>query len=170
MRKLVLQSLCCFYVALSPLEAKAESAPAGKQVLFVCTGNYYRSRFAEALFNQKARQAHSGWVAVSRGLRLDSSQQGISPLARQQLEKRGVSREFWEGAPKPLTRKDLERSDYVVLMDETEHRPMLEKQFPSCNGRKIHYWHIGETGAMSASQACQLMAGDIGELLKTLAR
>jgi len=76
------------------------------------------------------------------------SQQGISSLAQRELIQRGVPEELWKGTPKALTRQDLEKSDYIVLMDEAEHRPMLDKQFPVRNDRKIHYWHIDETGTM----------------------
>ena len=38
------------------------------RVLFVCTGNYYRSRFAEAVFNHLAAARGLPWRAVSRGL------------------------------------------------------------------------------------------------------
>src|SRR5207249_1727138 len=37
-------------------------------ILFVCTGNFYRSRFAEAVFNHYAKQRQSPWRAFSRGL------------------------------------------------------------------------------------------------------
>jgi protein-tyrosine phosphatase len=42
-----------------------------KSVLFLCTGNYYPSRFAEELFNDGA--AHSGpdWQAQSRALAIE---------------------------------------------------------------------------------------------------
>jgi len=47
-------------------------------VLFLCTGNYYRSRFAEILFNAVAAKEGLGWRADSRngsrpGLRGSSS-------------------------------------------------------------------------------------------------
>jgi hypothetical protein len=41
------------------------------RILFLCTGNYYRSRFAEILFNWHARQRGLRWTADSRGLALD---------------------------------------------------------------------------------------------------
>ena len=37
-------------------------------LLFICTGNYYRSRFAEAVFNHHAKQRGLPWRAFSRGL------------------------------------------------------------------------------------------------------
>ena len=39
-----------------------------KQVLFLCTGNYYRSRFAEIFFNHLASQTSLPWHADSSGL------------------------------------------------------------------------------------------------------
>jgi protein-tyrosine-phosphatase len=42
-----------------------------RAVLFLCTGNYYRSRFAEGLFNHLASQLRLGWRADSCGLALD---------------------------------------------------------------------------------------------------
>ena len=40
-----------------------------KTVVFVCTGNYYRSRFSEYLFNALAKKSGLQWRATSRGLR-----------------------------------------------------------------------------------------------------
>lgn len=169
--RFIWQWLLCAGVILSLNASGQESRPAPKrQVLFVCTGNYYRSRFAEALFNEKAGEAHLDWRAVSRGLKLVASQRGISSLARRELMKRGVPKELCAGDPKGLTKEDLEKSDYIVLMDEAEHRPMMEKEFPRSDDRKIHYWHIGETGKMSAAKACQAMARDVEELLRMLGR
>jgi protein-tyrosine phosphatase len=42
-----------------------------KTVLFLCTGNYYRSRFAEVLFNSVADRMGLPWRASSRGLALE---------------------------------------------------------------------------------------------------
>ena len=78
--------------------------------------------------------------------------------------------ELCQGAPKALTKEDLEQSDYILLMDEAEHRSMLEKQFPARDDRKVHYWHIGESGKMNSAKACQAMSSPIEELLQTLAR
>ena len=168
-RKFILEALLCACVAFSINAGVPEAKrPPQKQILFVCTGNHYRSRFAEALFNQKAGQAELDWRAVSRGLRLVPSQQGISPVAQRDLTLRGVPLASCQGAPKALTQKDLEQSDYIVLMDEAEHRLLLEKQFPARDDRKVHYWHIGESGKMKPAKAFQAMSDLIEELLRTL--
>ncbi len=38
------------------------------RVLFLCTGNYYRSRYAEEIFNHQAGLEGLGWHAFSRGV------------------------------------------------------------------------------------------------------
>jgi protein-tyrosine phosphatase len=43
-----------------------------KTILFLCSGNYYRSRFAEEQFNHHAELAGLDWVAQSRGLALET--------------------------------------------------------------------------------------------------
>ncbi|MGA2639102.1 hypothetical protein [Methylocella sp.] len=65
-----------------------------KVVLFLCTGNYYRSRFAEEFFNFVAPDECPGWTAVSRGIAVDLGVNNIGPIARstaQALEKRGIT-------------------------------------------------------------------------------
>ena len=170
-RQFILHGLVCGCVVFSINAGVPEvNLSPKKQVLFVCTGNHYRSRFAAALFNQKVRDAHLPWRAISRGLNLMPSQLGISSLARRELIKRGVSAELCKGEPKALTEEDLENSDCIVLMNESEHRPMLEKQFPMYDDHKIHYWHIGDTGKVNPLKACQEMTQDVEELVRTLGR
>src|SRR4051812_49853681 len=52
-----------------------------KTVLFLCTGNYYRSRFAEALFNSVAVRMGLPWRASSRGLALERGAGNVGAMA-----------------------------------------------------------------------------------------
>ena len=52
-----------------------------RTVLFLCTGNYYRSRFAEVLFNSVACKMRLQWRASSRGLALERGINNVGPLA-----------------------------------------------------------------------------------------
>src|SRR5437764_4729434 len=49
--------------------------------LFLCTGNYYRSRFAEVLFNSVAGKFGLSWRASSRGLALERGINNVGPMA-----------------------------------------------------------------------------------------
>jgi hypothetical protein len=59
---------------------KEGRAMAHKSVLFLCTGNYYRSRFAEMLFNSLAAQVGLQWRASSRGLALERGVNNIGSM------------------------------------------------------------------------------------------
>ena len=53
-----------------------------KVVLFLCTGNYYRSRYAEEMFNLIAPAECPGWTAVSRGIAVDLGANNVAPNHR----------------------------------------------------------------------------------------
>ena len=50
---------------------EAMAQPESRTVLFLCTGNYFRSRFAEILFNSLSTQRGLDWTASSRGLAIE---------------------------------------------------------------------------------------------------
>ena len=62
-----------------------------KLIIFICTGNYYRSRLSEELFNYYVQQTDLPWEATSRGLVDSSGLNGISPFAFEFLDRRGLS-------------------------------------------------------------------------------
>jgi protein-tyrosine phosphatase len=86
------------------------------RVLFLCSANYYRSRFAEHLFNWLASKADLPWRADSRGL---SSGHGanIGPISRYAVDGLtlwGVPINGEHRHPMLLTLTDLTASDLVV--------------------------------------------------------
>src|SRR5208283_756094 len=65
-----------------------------KVVLFLCTGNYYRSRYAEEIFNLSAPAECPGWIAVSRGIAVDLGVNNVGPIAQptvKALQNRGLN-------------------------------------------------------------------------------
>jgi len=50
-------------------------------VLFLCTGNSYRKRFAEILFNSVAGKMGLSWQASSGGLALERCVNNVGPMA-----------------------------------------------------------------------------------------
>ena len=60
-----------------------------RTVLFLCTGNYYRSRFAEVLFNSVASKMGLSWRAASRGLALERGFNNVGPMAVEAIKDAG---------------------------------------------------------------------------------
>src|SRR5262249_53482024 len=94
-------------------ERPKEQSPAGGKpraaVLFICTGNYFRSRYAEHLFNFRAAERALGVRAVSRGLRTDAirAEDGaLSPYTAARLALRGIPSQP-SRLPLPLRAEDL---------------------------------------------------------------
>ena len=63
-----------------------------RRLLFVCSGNYYRSRFAEAVFNFHAARLDEPVRAFPRGLaiHLVAGAGDLSPHTREALNVRGI--------------------------------------------------------------------------------
>src|ERR1700682_3118023 len=105
-------------------------APRKQQsVLFLCTGNYYRSRFAESLFNSVAGKMGLPWRASSRGLAPERGFHHAGPVALsaiRALEARGL-RAIADFARLPiqLPADDLETAAWIVALKEAEHLPLL---------------------------------------------
>jgi predicted translation initiation factor SUI1 len=118
-----------------------------KMVLFLCTGNYYRSRFAEALFNSVAGRMGLPWRASSRGLALERGVNNVGPMAVEAvktLEALGVrAAEAVTRLPAQVTTDDLERADRVVALKHAEHLPLLQERFPAW-AEKVEFWHVDD--------------------------
>ena len=96
-----------------------------KRVLFLCTGNYYRSRFAEELFNHEAERAGLDWIAKSRGLALERGANNVGPIAPvvlHALKELTISARGADRFPQQCTVDDLAGADFVVAVKETEIR------------------------------------------------
>src|SRR4051794_18003497 len=94
-------------------------------VLFLCTGNYYRSRFAEVLFNSVAGKMGLRWRASPRGLALERGVNNVGPRAVEAvtaLEALGVrAADAVTRLPAQVTTDDLEGADRIVALKQAEH-------------------------------------------------
>jgi predicted translation initiation factor SUI1 len=118
-----------------------------KTVLFLCTGNYHRSRFAEILFNSVARRMGLPWKASSRGLALERSVNIVGPMAASAikgLEVLGIrAAEDVARRPLPATAEDLDRADRIVALKQAEHLPLLQERFPAW-AEEVEYWQVDD--------------------------
>jgi protein-tyrosine phosphatase len=118
--------------------------PRVPRILFLCSGNYYRSRYAEIVFNSLARAAGIEWTATSAGLRPENFSVNPGPISRNVLaaaRDRGYAVPDPARAPRGVTEHDLEAASLVIAMKESEHRPILEARFAGF-AQQVTYWSI----------------------------
>jgi protein-tyrosine phosphatase len=116
-----------------------------KTVLFLCTGNYYRSRYAENLFNAVAWKMSLLWKASSRGLALERGVNNVGPMAVsavQALEGRGLRAVAeWSRWPVQARLEDFEVANWIVALKEAEHLPLLQERFPAW-AENVEFWQV----------------------------
>ena len=142
-----------------------------KTVLFLCTGNYYRSRFAEELFNHLAEAAGLDWMARSRALAIErgvGNVGAVSPLALGALQARGVVARGRDRLPAPCTPADLAAADLIVALSEAEHRGLMQERFPAWASRAA-YWQVEDIGLVPADVALGLIERQIEAMLAAVA-
>jgi protein-tyrosine phosphatase len=138
-----------------------------KQVLFLCTGNYYRSRFAECLFNLLAGKMGLPWTASSRGLALERGMNNVGAMevtAIKALEAHGLrgSADFAR-FPMQVSVDDLESADLIIALKKAEHMPLLQERFPTWID-KVEYWQVDDAPVALAVIEREIM--DLTERLR----
>jgi protein-tyrosine phosphatase len=141
-----------------------------RRVLFLCTGNYYRSRFAEIFFNHHAEKLGLPWRAASRGLALERGVKNVGPLSADtvaRLRELGIPHEGYLHDPRPVGTEDLTGADLVVAVKEAEHRPLLCERFPAwveC----VEYWHVHDVDGATPADALLCLERALVALLTRL--
>ena len=140
----------------------------GGTALFLCTGNYYRSRFAEHYFNALCRQRGLAWQASSRGLQPSQENLGaISRYASDRLRAQGIELGAELRMPMDLQRSDLIEADITVAVNEVEHRPMMQARFPDwADG--IRYWRVHDLDVTDAETALAAIEEAVRSLIEEL--
>lgn len=141
------------------------------QVLFLCTGNYYRSRFAELLFNHLAPIHNLPWRAFSRGIAIELGVDNHGPIAASTLAAlagRGVVLEEKHRFPMPLAEADLHSATHIVALKRDEHLPMLAKKYPGWVER-VEFWHVHDIDQTHPKDALPQIEREVVGLLERLA-
>lgn len=144
-----------------------------KTVLFLCSGNYYRSRFAEGFFNHLAPTLAPQWRARSAGLRIDHTRTRnigpLSPFTLQAFLARSIDCPDPLPFPVQVTEADLSRATVIVALKEAEHRAMMRNAFPEWENR-VTYWHVHDLDFAPPTQALQEVETLVHGLLADLKR
>lgn len=142
-----------------------------KRLLFLCTGNYYRSRYAEHVFNALAPAAGLTWLADSRGLNLAAGAGNIGPLspfALQRLQRRGLPPAAPLRFPQQAQAQDFSAADLVIALKRTEHEPMVAERFAAWAPR-VEYWQVHDIDVALPDVALAELDAQLDALLRRLA-
>jgi protein-tyrosine phosphatase len=137
-------------------------------MLFICTGNVYRSRFAQAIFNHYAEQREIPWTAFSRGLAVHLAGEDLSPFTAGALASRRIELRH-TGIRTQLSEADLSIASHRIALHRSEHFPMMTMQFPAWTER-IEYWEVPDIPFRSASDALPEIECRVIELLDRLSK
>jgi protein-tyrosine phosphatase len=141
-----------------------------RRLLFLCTGNYYRSRFAEEYWNARAERESLAWRADSRALSDPPSLNNLGPMsagALAELARLGVVARGALRRPQAVGEDELARYARVIALDRDEHRPILLRSFPA-HAERVEYWDIGDVWKEEPRLAMERLVRNLERLLVEL--
>ena len=141
-----------------------------RKVLFLCTGNYYRSRFAEILFNALAAGVGLEWTAFSRALAIEGGGGNVGPISpHTRAACRARSIPIPEPVPYPagVTAGDFASADKVIALKEAEHRALMIRKFPE-RVDEVEFWHVHDLDAARPEDACAQIESHVRGLIDQL--
>jgi protein-tyrosine phosphatase len=140
-------------------------------LLFLCTGNYYRSRFCEAWFNHLAQQRGLRWQADSCGLAPDVTVFGnlgpLSPYTQQALRQLGVRLPASLRHPRPAQPADFAQAQHIIALSRDEHAPMVAQHF-SAYAAAVEYWQVSDLPLTTPAPAVAAMQEAVKALVDRL--
>ncbi|MEN7547954.1 hypothetical protein AAG747_08540 [Rapidithrix thailandica] len=125
-------------------------------ILFICTGNFYRSRFAEYYFNFLTTQMGGTQKAFSRGLEVfmarNRKKGALSQEVLAYLKQLEIPLETNQRYPRQLLMADLQKASKVIALDETEHRKMFQRYYPQYVSG-VEFWKVHDVDRTTPEEA-----------------
>ncbi len=137
------------------------------RILFLCSGNYYRSRFSEAFFNFHAEKRGLKARSFSRGLAthlVADFPDLLSPHTVEALAARRIPETNTGPRPVQVANTDLATASRIIALKEAEHRAMLTELHPGWEDR-VEYWHVHDIDFAHPSAALPEIETLVGALL-----
>jgi protein-tyrosine phosphatase len=141
-----------------------------KRVLFLCTGNYYRSRYAEEIFNHRVGLEGLDWSAFSRAVAEQLSPENVGPISRYALEAlqaKGIAPGGSTRQPVLCTVDDFAQAELVVALKDAEHRPMVERRFAGV-AHRVQYWDVDDIEYLDPATALAMIDEQVRLLIPSL--
>ncbi|MDD4872434.1 MAG: low molecular weight phosphatase family protein [Kiritimatiellae bacterium] len=144
------------------------------KVLFLCTGNFYRSRLAEELLRFYSEDQGIDLVSDSAALGDIPNPINIGPISQEALRYLGQLGKkpeyFLQRYPKKCTVADIISADIIIGLNEREHKRWFEEQFPDFTLKCVQYWHVPDVEEDPDKVGPELMDKNVRELLKDLSQ
>lgn len=147
------------------------SADSTPPILFICTGNFYRSRHAEAVFNWHAHRSGLAVRAFSRGLltsMVADEPTRLSPNTARRLAELGIGEHHTGVEPIQLTEDDLLRAGRAIALRKDEHWGMVRRTHPEWVDR-IEYWDVRDIDELGPHEALPAIEQRVLELVRLYA-
>ena len=141
------------------------------RILFLCSGNYYRSRFCELYFNALAERSRLAWRADSSALLRDLSDTGnVGPIAVEVIDKLkelGIEAPKRQRMPKIATANQIFTANRVYAASRVEHSPMIEEHFLE-QADLIEFFEVEDVPVMQPDEAFELLRKDVDRVFEEL--
>lgn len=140
------------------------------RLLLLCTGNYYRSRFAEEWFNHQAARRGLDWIADSAGLAERCWMQNSGPISAHTLSALralGVAVRGAHRSPQDVHHGLFDVASRVIALYRKEHEPMLRQRFPQLIYR-VEYWDHADVDELSPEECLPRLRARVDELVDEL--
>jgi len=141
------------------------------RVLFLCSGNYYRSRFAEHLFNHLAAASGLLYRADSAGLWPECHTRNPGPMSHESiaaLKERGIVLPSTLRSPRDVQASEIAAAALTIALKEAEHRSIVMERFPALLHR-VEFWQVDDVDCAPPSVALPMIEGHVRELVARLA-
>lgn len=139
-----------------------------EKILFICTANYYRSRFSEMYFNHLAGSQGLSVRADSAGLEMAkwrSYNPGeLSVHTVKALGELGIAIEQPYRAPRQFD-PAVHTGMRLIALSESEHRPMVARLFPQVL-QQVEFWQVEDVEWETPEQAIALMQASVERCLQ----
>lgn len=143
-----------------------------KNVLFLCTGNYYRSRLAHEYFNywcaKLALPYQADSRALSQALEGNGNKGNIATEVVQILTGLEIPCHSQHRPPLSVTADDFANAELIIAMDKDEHLPMVSQDYVAVKD-KVNYLNVGDVHVEPVYVAVPKLIKQVDHLISTLA-
>jgi Protein-tyrosine-phosphatase len=137
-----------------------------ERILVLCSGNYFRSRFAEIFLNHVIADRSLPWQVDSAGLLMENDNEGnISRHTQAYVEAKG-----WDvpaRPPKAATTDQFQWATRVIALKETEHRAPIEARFSEFLD-KVEFWMIHDEDVRAPADILPDLEAELTEFVKRI--